>query len=136
MFLLDVGGSYLSGEAKIAHTSSDGAGRGGPDGSSEMVSFKIDDIVTGYIAPTLVLSDTSSLYVKLGYSEADTGVSGDVTTPADLTGETLAIGTRTVLDSGIFIRTEAGMTENNGISANGKGNTIQTLHSIFFCNTY
>ena len=70
------------------------------------------------------LSDTSSLYVKMGLSEAEVGVTGDIPTPGDLRGETWAVGTRTVLDSGVFIRTEAGYTEYNGISAHGGGNTI------------
>ena len=38
-----------------------------------------------------------------------------------MSGTTWAMGTRTVLDSGIFIRTEAGYTEYNEISARGKG---------------
>jgi len=118
MFLIDVGASYLSGEAKIAHEGEDPPGRGN-------ASFKADDFVTFYIAPTVSLSDTSSLYVKMGLSEADVGVTGDITTPGDLRGETWAVGTRTVLDSGVFIRTEAGYTEYNGISAHGRGNTIQ-----------
>ena len=71
-----------------------------------------------------MLSDTSSLYVKVGLTEADIGVSGDVTTPADLSGTTWAIGTRTVLESGIFIKTEAGYTDYNGVSAHGKGTSV------------
>ena len=110
-FLIDIGGTYHSGEAKIDHN--------GGDNETAAVSFTIDDLVTFYIAPTLVLSDTSSLYVKVGLSEADTGVTGDITTPARLSGTTWAIGTRTVLNSGIFIRTEAGYTDYNGISAHG-----------------
>ena len=114
-FLIDIGGTYHSGEAKIDHD--------GGDTQSSAVSFMIDDLVTFYVAPSLVLSDTSSLYVKVGLSEADTGVTGDITTPAQLSGTSWAIGTRTVLDSGIFIRTEAGFTEYNGIHAHGKGST-------------
>ena len=120
-FLIDVGATYHSGEAKIDHD--------GGDNGTRSVAFMIDDLVTFYLAPTLVLSDTSSLYVKVGLSEADTGVTGDITTPAQLSGTTWAIGTRTVLDSGIFIRTEAGYTEYNGISAHGKGNDIQSDNS-------
>jgi len=119
--LLDVGATYHSGEAKIDHD-------GGSVGAAA-VSFVIDDLVTLYVAPSLVLSDTSSLYVKVGLSEADTGVTGDITTPARLSGTTWAIGTRTVLDSGIFIRTEAGISDYNGISAHGKGTTIQSSTS-------
>jgi hypothetical protein len=115
MLALDVGIQYLQGEGKIAHTNSN------TTGSAGNAHFTIDDHVTYYIAPTLVLSDTSSLYLKAGVTQADTGVSGDVTTPGQLTGEMYAIGTRTVLASGIFIRTEAGFTEYNGISAHGKG---------------
>ena len=118
-FLIDVGAAYHSGEAKIDHDNDSGDNGG-------VVTFKIDDLVQYYIAPTIVLSDTSSLYVKAGLTEADVGVSGDITTPGNLSGSTWAIGTRTVLDSGIFVRTEAGYTEYNGISASGKGTTIQS----------
>ena len=120
-FLIDVGATYHSGEAKIDHD--------GGDNGTRSVAFMIDDLVTFYIAPTLVLSDTSSLYIKVGLSEADIGVQGDITTPGDLSGTQWAIGTRTVLDSGIFIRTEAGYTDYNGISAHGKGNQIQSDNS-------
>ena len=116
MFLLDVGASYLSGEAKINHENDSNTAT-----HSKGVSFAADDFVTLYIAPTVALSETSSVYLKWGYSEADISITGDVTTPADLRGETMAIGTRTVLDSGIFIKTEAGYTEYNGISAHGAG---------------
>ena len=111
-FLLDVGAAFYSGETRIRHD-------GGKGDVHRPVAFKIDDLVTIYIAPTLVLSDTSSLYIKVGLTEADIGVEGDVTTPGDLSGRTWAIGTRTVLNSGIFIRTEAGYTDYNGISAHG-----------------
>jgi hypothetical protein len=77
----------------------------------------------------LVLSDTSSLYIKVGLTEADVGVSGDITTPGNLSGTTWALGTRTVLNSGIFIRTEAGYTDYNGISAHGGGTNIQSSTS-------
>jgi hypothetical protein len=118
-FLIDLGAAYYEGEAKIDHYGN----------TSGEVEFRIDDLRSFYIAPTLVLSDTSSLYVKAGLSEADVTVSGDVTSPANLSGETWAVGTRTVLESGIFVRTEAGYTEYNGIAAHGKGTTIPTTNS-------
>jgi len=123
--LIDIGASLLTGEAKLDYQSDD-AGSVNAD-----VALTIDDLVTYYIAPTLVLSDTSSLYVKVGLSEADIGVKGDVTTPGNLSGTTWAIGTRTVLESGIFIRSEAGYTEYNGISSHGKGTTqsVETTYS-------
>jgi len=126
-FLIDVGAAYFSGSATLEFHNdqlpNSGTGQLSPN---KVVSFTVDDLVTGYIAPTIVLSDTSSLYVKVGLSEADIGVTGDITTPANLSGTTWAMGTRTVLDSGVFIRTEAGYTEYNEIHAAGKGTAIST----------
>ena len=119
-FLLDVGISALYGEAQLDYQSDD------PGSVMADVALKIDDLYTYYIAPTLVLSDTSSLFIKVGLSEADIGVKGNITTPGNLSGTTWGIGTRTVLESGIFVRSEAGYTEYNGISSAGKGNTQAT----------
>jgi len=115
MFALDIGGQMLSGEAKIDHTNSTN------DASAGNVAITMDDYYSYYIAPTIVLSDTSSIYIKAGVTQADTNTSGDVQPIPNLHGEMWAIGTRTVLDSGIFIRTEAGYTKFNGISTHGKG---------------
>lgn len=116
---LDVGAQYLEGKGSVTGSNDDS------DNTAGNVKFTFDKHLTYYIAPTIALSDTSSLYVKMGLSEADTGVAGDVTTPGTLSGEMWALGTRTVLDSGIFIRTEAGYTEYNGISAHGLGEGTQ-----------
>jgi len=122
LMLVDFGASYYSGAAKIDHLSDDPPITDA-DGNED-VSFTIDNLVNYYIAPSLALSDTSSLYLKVGLTEADVTVSGDITSPGNLSGTTWAMGTRTVLESGIFIRTEAGYTDYNGISAHGKGNSV------------
>ena len=113
-FALDIGASSVSGEGTISAKTNDAAASGN-------ASFKVQDFVTGYIAPTIVLSDTSSVYIKIGLSEADTDTTGGVTKSAQLSGTTWGFGTRTVLESGIFIRTEAGFTEYNQIAARGTG---------------
>jgi len=123
-FLIDIGMSALAGEAQFEVE--------GDDVGSENVQFKIDDFVTYYISPQFVLTDTSTVYLKVGLTEADTGVVGDVVTPPNLSGETWALGLRTVLDNGIFVRSEAGFTEFNGISTYGKG----TTGGIAASNTY
>ena len=136
-FLIDVGGSYFQGEAKISYNKDGTSGGSCTSGGAceaatargPEVGFTLDDLRTIYISPTLVLSDTSSIYLKVGLSEADIGVTGDVTTPANLSGTTWALGTRTVLDSGIFVRTEAGYTDYNGIHAHGKGTQVSTDNS-------
>jgi len=115
MFALDLGGQMLSGEAKIDHRNSTN------DASAGNVALTMDDHYTYYIAPTVALSDTSSLYVKMGVSQADINTTGDVQPVPNLHGQMWAIGTRTVLPSGIFIRTEAGYTEYNSVGTRGKG---------------
>jgi len=130
-FLIDIGAASFTGEAELEFHNDDlpaaaCSGCTADTTGHKDVTLKIDKLVTGYIAPTLVLSDTSSLYIKVALSEADVTVSGDITSPANLSGTTWAMGTRTVLDSGIFVRTEAGYTDYNEISAAGKGNNISS----------
>ena len=128
-FLVDVGASYFQGAASLEYHHD--SVKNGTDAMTpkQNISFTIDDLVSYYVAPTLVLSDTSSLYVKVGLTEADIGVTGDITSPSNLSGTTWAMGTRTVLDSGIFIKTEAGYTDYNGISAHGKGTSVNSVNS-------
>jgi len=124
-FLLDIGGTYIDGAVSLAHDSNDAQ-------SVDDVKFVVQQFYSMYAAPTVVLSDTSSMYVKIGYSEASVDVTGDVTNPGDLQGNTNAIGTRTVLDSGIFIRAEAGYTDYDNLAAQGKGTAVtagETLDS-------
>jgi hypothetical protein len=114
--LIDIGGTYIDGAMVLKHTSSDA-------GDSGDAKFVASQFYSAYVAPTLVLTDTSSLYVKVGYQEASVLVTGDVTQPGDLQGNTYAIGTRTVMDSGIFVRAEAGVTNYDGLESTGKGST-------------
>lgn len=116
MFLLDIGGTYIDGAATMSTQTSDTV-------SVETVKLVASSFRSMYVAPTLVLSDTSSLYVKIAKSDAEVDVTTtEVTNPGDLQGDTYAIGTRTVLDSGIFIRAEAGMTDYDNVTSRGTGN--------------
>jgi len=112
--LIDIGASYIDGAASLNTSTTDPS-------AVENVKVVVSDFLTYYIAPTIVLSDTSSLYVKIAATEAQTHTQGDVNNPGDLNGDTFAIGTRTVLESGIFIRAEAGMTDYDNITSQGKG---------------
>ena len=69
------------------------------------------------------MNESSAIYLKYGSSEADVAVTGDVTKPSNLDGETFAIGTKTLLNSAFYIKTEAGFTEYDQISSTGKGST-------------
>jgi len=137
VMLLDVGASYLHGEAKYRGKSTDTTGSGPNAGvHAGDVSFSVNEHVTYYIAPTIALSDTSSIYIKASHTSADIGVTGDITTPGNLEGQGWAVGTRTVLENGIFIRTEAGVTEYNGISAHGKGAGVAGQDKIDSTTSY
>ena len=114
MFMIDVGATMISGSADMKSTTSDGS-------AAADVTFEADDFITYYIAPSMAIGDNSSMYIKFGGAEADTAVTGDVTAPSDLDGDLVAIGTRTLLGNGLFIRTEAGMIEYDQIKSTGKG---------------
>ena len=112
--LLDVGFSYIAGGAKFKTSSTDTS-------AAADVIFEVDDMYTGWIAPSFALSDTSSAYLKLGYSYAEVSISGDVAQVDNMEGVTGAVGTRTVLESGLFIKTEAGITQFDKIATKGLG---------------
>ena len=112
--LLDVGANYVAGGAKMRTSNTDTA-------ATADVIFEVDDMYSIFLAPSFALSDTSSIFVKLGYTHATVSVTGDVSKPDDMEGATYAIGTRSVLDSGLFIRTEAGITAFDSLSAQGLG---------------
>ncbi len=108
---IDIGGSYVAGEAAFKH---DNVGNSNAD-----VTFTAENLMSVYIQPNYAVSDSSAIFFKIGYSEAETSVSGDVTKPGDLKGTTYAIGTKSLLPSGLFVKTEAGFTEYDEISSTG-----------------
>ena len=112
--LLDIGLSYIAGGAKFKTSSTDAK-------ATADVIFEVDDLYTGWIAPAFALSETSSAYLKVGYTHATVSVSGDVAPINDMEGVTAAIGTRTVLESGLFIKSEAGITQYDKIATTGLG---------------
>ena len=86
-------------------------------------------MLTAFIAPTFAISESAAVYFKFGYTEADLAVKGDVTKVPDLEGTTLAIGTKSLLPNGVFIQTEAGMTEYDKVKFTGLGTYIATTNS-------
>jgi len=114
LLLIDIGYHAVSGEAKLKT----GTDRSTAIASND-VTFAASDPSTFYIAPTIAVSETSSFYFKFGESEADVVVTGTVTNPGDMKGDTYAIGSRTVLANGIFVRTEAGYTEYDKLTVTG-----------------
>jgi len=112
--LIDIGANYIAGGAKIRTNNSD------TEATADVI-FEVDDMYSMFIAPSFALSDTSSAFIKLGYTHATVSVTGDVSKPDDMEGATYAVGTRTVLESGMFIKSEAGITEFDSLAATGLG---------------
>ena len=99
------------------------------------VTFEMKDLVSAFIAPTFAVSDSASIYVKVGYVEAETSTTGDVTQPADLEGTLVGIGSRSLLGNGMYIRTEAGMVDFDTIKVTvkgegGTGKTVATTSTV------
>ncbi len=112
--LIDIGASYYSGNAKIKTSNTDTT-------ATADVTFEMSDLMSAYIAPTFAVSDTASIYLKVGVMEADTKTTGDVTQPADLSGTIIGVGSRSLLGNGMYIKTEAGYVDFDNISVTGKG---------------
>jgi opacity protein-like surface antigen len=78
------------------------------------VTVNMENIITVAVEPSFSTGDNSAVYLKLGYSEFELDASGaglDAAQSFTLEGMTVGIGTKTIHDSGMFIKTEAGITE-------------------------
>ena len=121
-FLIGIGISHTPGEAEIskADDAADAAD----------ITIKADEFYTIYIQPTISVSENSAVFLKLGSSEADLTITGDYTGTAssELSGETFAIGTKTMFSSGMYFSAEAGYSDYDNIQVNdiGNANTLGT----------
>jgi len=113
-FGFDLGYLMSPGSAKINATSDD---------NNTDVTFEIDNNREYYIAPMVNITEEASLYLKFGKASADVTTTGDVKNPGDLSGTTIALGTVVSWGTNAFIRTEAGITDYDKISATGAGST-------------
>jgi hypothetical protein len=129
-FFVSIGTSMVSGEADVfnAKDSED----------NNTVTVQASDYSEVYIQPSISIWDNTAVFVKYGKNHANLEAFGDVTSqPDDLTGESYGIGTQTMTNSGLFIKTEAGATvydhfKMTGLntSGNGQGNGTSTNGSM------
>jgi outer membrane protein W len=85
---------------------------------SKKVTVDIEDMVGVFIEPSFNVTENSAVFVKAAYSEASFNASGnDLSSKSvsDLEGTTVAIGTKIMTDSNLYIKTEVGYTEYDGI---------------------
>jgi len=129
-FFVSIGTSMVSGEADVfnAKDSED----------NNTVTVQASDYSEVYIQPSISIWDNTAVFVKYGKNHANLEAFGDITSqPDDLTGESYGIGTQTMTDSGLFIKTEAGATvydhfKMTGLntSTSGSGNGTSTNGSM------
>jgi len=87
------------------------------------------NIRTWYIQPSVSLWDNSAVYVKVGNTDGQldfldqTGMEiCDSTDKCGLSGRTYAVGTTTIANNGLFVKTEAGATQYDQIKVEGLTN--------------
>ena len=109
---ISIGGTYFPGEAEISKH----------DDAADAADVKVEasEFWTAYIAPSISVTDNSAVFIKICVSEADISITGDYTCTASssLEGDTVAIGTKTIFGNGVFIQSEAGLTEYDQIQVN------------------
>ena len=108
----DLGYAVTPGSAKIKATS---------DNTATDVTMEVSDATEWYVTAQANLTEDASVYIKYGDNDADIKVTGDINNPGNLNGTTVALGTLMSWGSSMYIRTEAGMTDYDKISATGKG---------------
>ena len=101
--------------------------------NSKSVTLKVADFVEYFIEPSVNITENSAIYIKGGMVTGDLNASGDDVTNVslDLEGWAAGIGTKTVTDSGIFIKTEAGAIKFDPIRINNVTDNAgnQTAHA-------
>lgn len=86
---------------------------GATNSGTKKVNAELKDHVTLYVQPTFILSDAQSIYLSVGYSQADVEADVDLVTSDDFTktdsldGFRIGIGTQRYLNDAFFFRLEA-----------------------------
>jgi hypothetical protein len=84
---------------------------------SKDIKLTTDDIISYFIEPSFNVTENSAFFIKVGASESEVSATGtEVTNKVyDFDGTTIALGTKTISDNGLYIKTEAGMTDYDAI---------------------
>jgi hypothetical protein len=87
---------------------------------STNVKLTSADIVSVFIEPSFNITENSAFFIKVAMSESELAATGtDVTDKTyDFDGTTIALGTKTISDNGMFFKTEAGITDYDTITIN------------------
>ena len=92
--------------------------------NADDVKVVFDDMIEVSIEPSFSLTDNSAFFVKAGISEFSVDVSGtgvDAAQSFDVSGSSVGVGTKTITDSGEYIKTEVGMSTYDGFTVKNVG---------------
>jgi len=113
MFFITAGGSYQPFDANVNAKGVD---------NGRNVKLETSDIMSLFIEPSFNVTENSAFFIKIGHSDSDVNVTGtdvEAEKSYDISGTTIAIGTKTIADNGMFLKTEAGMTDYDSITLTG-----------------
>jgi len=87
---------------------------------SNNVKLASADIVSVFIEPSFNITENSAFFIKVAASESELAATGTDVTNATYSfdGTTIALGTKTISDNGMFFKTEAGITDYDSITIN------------------
>ena len=108
-FLLGIDLSYQPGDGKITVDT----GADARDTTGEDVTLTAGDTKTVSLMPMFAVSDTSAIYFKVGRTHLDLSWNDEMVTGlnSSMTGDTLAVGSRTIVGAHGFIQTEFGFSD-------------------------
>jgi len=115
VFFIGVEGSMEPGGGNIARADGSDASNGGD------VDVTISDQETWAGIAGISLSEGSAFYFKIGSSDFDIECTAGNTCPTGLSGDTTAIGTISKFGHGLFVKTEAGVTDFDDIAITNLG---------------
>jgi hypothetical protein len=92
--------------------------------SADDVTVTMSDMIEVNLEPSFAVTSNSAIFLSVGRSEFELKASGtglDATQKFDLTGDSFGMGTKTITDGGLYIKTEVGMTDYDGFTLAGVG---------------
>ena len=122
VFFLGVGVTQNTGKATLGYADDADSQSGESD-----VRLDIQDLRTFYIQPSISIFDNSAIYLKYADSDVELAATGAVQTapPSNLNGKTYAVGTMTMADNGLFVKTEAGATDWDQFTMQVTGTSVE-----------
>tara|TARA_B000000460_G_C21452662_1_gene364471 strand:- start:25 stop:726 length:702 start_codon:yes stop_codon:yes gene_type:complete len=118
---ITIGTSWVDGKADVF--------RADDEQNNADVVVQAKDYSSVFIQPSISLWDNAAIFVKMGMVHANLEAFGDITSqPDNLSGTTYAIGTQTMSNAGLFMKTEAGATVFDHFRMSGVGESGTNSH--------